>query len=352
MKDIYILAYAQNPIVADAKAANEVELIMPVVHQVFKQTGFTQNDIGFTCSGSCDYLQGAAFAFVEGLSAIQTNPPIKESHVEMDAAWALYESILKIQMGDAETALIYGFGKSSPGDLPFVSTLQTDPYYMSPLWPDKTSLAALQAQLLMNKGLLTKKDMYEALTQSISNAKNNPNALVTAMPSEDDYLTADYLSSPLSAFDCAPISDGASAMIIGTEEAAAKLGLQKIKISSVHHSIETSNFGARDLSTSESIIGLGKKINLKSFELDFAELHTQFTYEIPFIRGLLDLGNIDINLSGGPLAGNVMMAAGLDSIGKSFELLKNNDFNNGLAHASSGPCLQQNMLVHLEKIND
>jgi acetyl-CoA acetyltransferase len=204
----------------------------------------------------------------------------------------------------------------------------------------------------MNKGLLTKKDMYEALTQSISNAKNNPNALVTAMPSEDDYLSADYLSSPLSAFDCAPISDGASAMIIGTEEAAEKLGLQKIKISSAHHSIESSNFGARDLSTSESIIGLGKKINLKSFKLDFAELHTQFTYEIPFIRGLLDLGNVDINLSGGPLAGNVMMAAGLDSIGKSFELLKNSDFHNGLAHASSGPCLQQNMLVHLEKIND
>ena len=27
MKDIYIIAYAQNPILADAKAANEVELI-------------------------------------------------------------------------------------------------------------------------------------------------------------------------------------------------------------------------------------------------------------------------------------------------------------------------------------
>ena len=39
MKDLYILAYAQNPIVADAKAANEVELIMPVVHEVFDQTG-------------------------------------------------------------------------------------------------------------------------------------------------------------------------------------------------------------------------------------------------------------------------------------------------------------------------
>ena len=38
MKDIYIIAYAQNPILADAKAANEVELIMPVVHEVFRQT--------------------------------------------------------------------------------------------------------------------------------------------------------------------------------------------------------------------------------------------------------------------------------------------------------------------------
>ena len=41
MKDMYIIAYAQNPILADAKAANEVELIMPVVHEVFRQTGLS-----------------------------------------------------------------------------------------------------------------------------------------------------------------------------------------------------------------------------------------------------------------------------------------------------------------------
>ncbi len=288
MKDLYVLAYAQNPIVADAKAANEVELIMPVVHEVFKQTGFTQNDIGFTCSGSCDYLQGAAFAFVEGLSAIQTNPPIKESHVEMDAAWALYESILKIQMGDAETALVYGFGKSSPGDLSFVTTLQTDPYYLSPLWPDKTSLAALQAQLLINQKVTSKQDMYIALLECITNAKNNPNALVTNAPNEDEYLAAKNLSSPLSTFDCAPISDGASAMIIGTEEVVKKLGVPKIKISSIHHQIESSNLGARDLSTSESLLRLSEKMNLGNVSFDFAELHTQFTYELPFIKKILN----------------------------------------------------------------
>ena len=93
------------------KQLMKLSLLCLLFIEVFKQTGFTQNDIGFTCSGSCDYLQGAAFAFVEGLSAIQTNPPIKESHVEMDAAWALYESILKIQMGDAGNSINLWFWK-------------------------------------------------------------------------------------------------------------------------------------------------------------------------------------------------------------------------------------------------
>ena len=34
----------------------------------------------------------------------------------MDGAWALYEAWVKLQLGEVDTALVYGFGKSSPGD--------------------------------------------------------------------------------------------------------------------------------------------------------------------------------------------------------------------------------------------
>ena len=68
MKRVAIVGYAQHPILKNAGALNEVELIMPVVHQLFNDLGISQKDIDFTCSGSCDYLHGAAFAFVEGLS--------------------------------------------------------------------------------------------------------------------------------------------------------------------------------------------------------------------------------------------------------------------------------------------
>ena len=54
----------------------------------------------------------------------------------MDGAWALYEAWVKIQTGDIDTALVYGYGKSSPGDLREVLSRQLDPYYLTPLWPD------------------------------------------------------------------------------------------------------------------------------------------------------------------------------------------------------------------------
>ena len=97
MREVAIIAYAQTPLVRDCGAKNDVELVMEVVNAVKKQVGFTNQDLDFFCSGSCDYLGGSAFAFVNALDALGAVPPINESHVEMDAAWALYEAWLKIQ---------------------------------------------------------------------------------------------------------------------------------------------------------------------------------------------------------------------------------------------------------------
>ena len=194
MKEIAIVGYQQSKAVSDAGAANEVELIIPVLGKLYEQVGITNaQDVDFVCSGSCDYLQGAAFAFVMGVDALGAVPPIKESHVEMDAAWALYESILKIRMGQADSALIYGFGKSSPGELPIVLSQQLDPYYLAPLWVDTISLAAMQARMMLDQGLITEQDMAEVVSRSRRNAMNNPNAQLSGDVSVDDVLAEETL---------------------------------------------------------------------------------------------------------------------------------------------------------------
>ncbi len=89
-----------------------------VVAEAIERAGLSRSEIGFTCSGSSDYIAGQAFAFVGAVDALGAWPPIAESHVEMDGAWALYEAWVKIQCGQADSALAFSFGRASMGDLP------------------------------------------------------------------------------------------------------------------------------------------------------------------------------------------------------------------------------------------
>src|SRR3546814_20568839 len=72
------------PNVRRETALNEVEMLMPVLSEVRARAGLHQQDIGFTCSGSTDYLSGQAFSFVSTLDGVGPWPPIQESHVEID----------------------------------------------------------------------------------------------------------------------------------------------------------------------------------------------------------------------------------------------------------------------------
>jgi acetyl-CoA acetyltransferase len=349
MREVAVIGYTQSAQRRSAGAANESELIMPVVSEVLEAAGVRQQDIDFTCSGSCDYLQGAAFAFVEGLNAIATVPPIRESHVEMDAAWALYEALLKIWCGEAELCLIYGFGKSSPGELRSVLSLQLDPYYQVPLWPDSVSLAALQARALLDAGAISERDMAEVVARSRRHARGNPKAQLAGEVSIEQLLAEPTLVSPLRRHDCAPITDGASAMLVAAGDTARRLCKRPAWIRGIDHRMESGVLGARDLCDSPSTRSAGERAGVKAGGFDIAELHAPFSHqEIVLARALGLDGRVTINPSGGALAGNVMMAAGLDRIGHVAQRIMKGEAARGVAHATSGACLQQNLVAVLE----
>src|ERR671913_829559 len=145
--DIAIVAVSQTP---SYRSFNDSEprLIMQCVNDLLGQTGLDRHDIGFTIAGSCDYLSGMPFAFVQNIDGVGAWPPVYESHVEMDGAWALFEAWIRLQLGDVDVALVIGSGRSSPGRHDEVFPLQTDPYVTAPLGLDPTSAAGLQARAL------------------------------------------------------------------------------------------------------------------------------------------------------------------------------------------------------------
>ena len=64
MRDVGIVSFVYSAVAKDAEH-NEVEMIVPVLREAVAHSGIPRNEIGFTCSGSLDYLQGGPFAFVD-----------------------------------------------------------------------------------------------------------------------------------------------------------------------------------------------------------------------------------------------------------------------------------------------
>ncbi|MEU4038017.1 thiolase domain-containing protein [Streptomyces collinus] len=343
-RQIAVVAFAQTDHRRSTEESSEVEMLMPVLHEVLRQTGLRTADIGFTCSGSSDYLAGRAFSFTLALDGVGAWPPISESHVEMDGAWALYEAWTKLLTGDADTALVYSYGKCSPGSVRDVLTRQLDPYYVAPLWPDSVALAALQAQALIDAGDTDEAALAAVGARSRADAAANPHAQRTGPPPHDDHVVR-----PLRAGDCPPVGDGAAAVILAAGDRAGELCERPAWIRGVDHRIEAHALGVRDLTDSPSARLAAERAGAFERPFDTAELHAPFSSQEIVLRKALRLGDdVRVNPSGGALAANPVMATGLIRIGEAAARIHRGESDRALAHATSGPCLQQNLVAVLE----
>ena len=353
--DVAVVGFAQSPCrVREDATTSGVEMLVPIFAEVFGATGLTRSDIGFWCSGSSDYLAGRAFSFVSAVDAIGAVPPTMESHVEMDAAWALYEAWAKVLVGEAEIALAYGFGKSSGAELRRVLALQLDPYLLAPLWPDSVSVAALQARLGLEAGRWTEKDMAEVAARSRAAAMSNPGAQVSGSVAAPELLARPYVAEPLRAHDCAPVGDGAAVVIIASAARARELCERPAWISGFAHQVDSGSLGARDLLAVPSAAGAasaafgGSGVPVDVAPIEVAELHAPFSHQELLLREALGLGEgVAVNPSGGALCGNPMFAAGLARIGMAARAVMSGRAGRALGHATSGPALQQNLVCVL-----
>ena len=348
-RPVSIASFAQAHNVRRDDEHNEVEILMPVVAEVFGNIGITKDDIDFICSGSTDYLIGGPFSFVTALDAVGVWPPKSESHVEMDGAWALYEAWVLLQEGEIDAALVYSFGRSSPGNLNEILALQLDPYYVAPLWPDPVSLAALQARALIDAGKATEADFAAIASRSRRDALDNPKAQVANDIPAEKLLEDEYVVSPLRRHALPPITDGVAAIVLAAGDKARQWSEKPVWITGFDHRIETHSLGARDLTSSPSTARAAEGAGVSDGPIDVAEIHAPFAHQEIILKEALGLDDtVVVNPSGGPLAANPIMSAGLIRIGEAATRISSGRAHRAVAHATSGPCLQQNLVCVLE----
>ena len=328
--------------------------MVDLLEQVKATAGVTQSDIDFTCSGSSDFIAGQAFSFVMTIDAVGPVPPIAESHVEMDGAFALYEAWVKIQTGKADTALVYGYSRSSGSSLRDVLATQLDPYYVAPLWPDAFAVEALAARSMLESGVCTLDSLAERASRSRRHAAANPNAVRTEQRTAAEIMAESPLADPLRPSDIPVTADGGCAVILAAGDAARRLTDRPAWIRGIDHRIDAHTFGVRDLGTAPSAGLAAAKAGAGDDKLDFVECYAPYTTSEAVLMNEFGLGDADadgstvINPSGGALAGDCMMASGLIRFAEAASRISAGDGDRALAHAGAGPLLQQNLVAVLE----
>ncbi len=333
--DIAVVGWATTPLVRRTDLS-ETQLLLRAITSALEPLGLTRSDVDFTCLGSCDYITGQAFSFVGNLDAIGAWPPKRDSHVEMDGAWALYEAWLRLQEGDIEIAVVTGSGRSSTGNPALIYPMEMDPYYLAPIGADPVTFAALQARAVIAAGIADERTMAEVAVRSRGEGD------------VDELLRGEYVREPLRRHDLPPITDGAAAMVLATGDRARQLVERPAYITGFDHRTECHNPAFRRLDDSPSTRIAAEAAGLGDAPVEVAELQAAFTHEELLLRSVLGLGDdVAVNPSGGALKANPIMASGLCRIGHAADHV----FAGGtraLAHSTSGPCLQQNLICILE----
>lgn len=345
--DIAVVGFAQTQLARTT--LSEPQLLFPVIAEALRKANLDRHEIGFTCSGSCDYLSGGPFSFIFNLEAVGAKDPISESHVEMDGAFALYEAWVRLQHGDIDTALVYGSGKSSTSQPHEVWARQLDPYYLAPLGLDPTSFAGLQARALLDAGKASERDFAEVAARSREHAAANPHAVVRQPLPMAEAVDADYVSAPLKLHDLPPYNDGAAAVVLARGDRARALCERPAWIRGIDHRIEAHLPGFRDLTASPSTALAANRAGYHGQRLDLAELCVLYSPQELILREALGLPEeTKVNPSGGPLAGNPVMATGLVRIIEAAARIMDGSADRSLAHAAGGQGLQQNLVCLLE----
>lgn len=211
-----------------------------------------------------------------------------------------------------------------------------DPITEKPLNPNLIWIFAMEMHRYMYVNKVSKEDIALVSVKNKRNALNNPYAQAAANITVDDVLKSEVLVWPVQLLDTSPVSDGAAAMVIVSEDIARRYTDTPIWIEGVGWTLDNTEWTGRELAYPRYLENAARMaykmagIERPNKEIDVIEPYDPFDYkELHHIEGLLiarrgeapkllkegifDIdGDIPSSPSGGLLGvGNPIAAAGL-----------------------------------------
>ena len=223
-------------------------------------------------------------------------PSVRVENACASGSSALTCGVQAILSGVANVVMVIGVEKMSDVAISqATSALMGAGDYQSEHFAGATfpGLFAMVTRLYMQKYGLTSKELAAVSIKNHNNAALNSMAQFNKKITLDDYFNSPIVADPLRLLDCAPISDGAAAVIISSYDFAKKFGKTGVNIIASTQATDTLDLASREEITSFKATKIaGKKAfeiaGITQRDIRVAEIHDAFS--MAEIIALEDLG--------------------------------------------------------------
>jgi acetyl-CoA C-acetyltransferase len=366
---VAVIASAQTDLRAEWSGAQHIDLISAVVSQVFKGTGLGLDDVDFVIDSGSDVLDGRSISNCGFLGAMGAHHK-EESRVEEDGLWAAVYGATKIASGAADVGLIIAYSKPSESDVSLFYSSQCEPFYQRPVGFDQAAASGLQAQAYLARHGLFERDLARVVAKRWATAAAQRRVLIESVPGTADVLASPNVAAPLRALMMARPVDGAVAVLLGSEEIARRSRCP-VWLTGLGFSMDRHSFAARKPGVLEACEVAARRAYRNagwegSMAASVAEVSASSAASELMVlealglakagRGidLLDAGITSINLSGGALPADPIMATGLVRLSEAARQLADPaaygaaDLKSAIVHAGGGVGMQTHCVVTLE----
>ena len=237
-------------------------------------------------------------ALIADYSGMATNhiPAVRVEAGGASGGVAFRQGVMAVASGMHDIVLVGGAEKMTDLDDPAINSVvdaTADAEWESSMGLTFVSLYAMIAQRMIHDGTVTREEIASFAVNSHAHGALNPNAQFRKAITLDTVLKAGKVADPLGVFDCAPISDGAAAVVLCPLEEARKHTDSYVKVSAVEQGSDTlALFQRPDITSFGATVVVAKKAyetaGIQPSDINVAEIHDNYT--VSGILALQDLG--------------------------------------------------------------
>jgi acetyl-CoA C-acetyltransferase len=309
------------------------EIAFEAARAALQDTGLTRGDIDTVLASGWDVLDGRTISDMYLVPA--AGGYLKDSaKVADDGILAFAYAYMRIASGAFDTALVMGHGHAE-GPIELVSNVTMDPFFYRPLGMSATAALALQVSSYTARYGVSEGQAAAVAEKNRRQGVNNPYAHLRSVVTRDQVLASKMVAWPLREFDCPPVSVGAVALILCSEDRAKRIASTWATVEGIGWATSSYYIGATDLwrlgalasATQQAYAMAG--INDPLADLDVAEVHDVTSYHELMAyeamgwaqegsgsrlleEGATSMeGRLPVNPSGGALSTNIGAGTGL-----------------------------------------